>query len=122
MSNIITKENAFFATPRCMYCGNLKEGEKYIPKTRNARPQDFHGKVLDAKPCKNCIEQMKLGVMICIVEDGQVDKEHPRRIGKFITVKQEFMERIKNDVDWNETRFCYMEKSIAVSFGLIKLS
>jgi hypothetical protein len=86
---------------------HLKEGEKIrVPSQR----------------CGDCLELMKIGVVLLSVQDGTEEDDSPYRTGGFVVIKDEAIERMVNPPELAaqiiKQRMCFVPDEAWAALGL----
>jgi len=109
------------ALTKCFYCGKDNDILLAIRYNRKGEPSTdmskFHGKADPRRPCNECKEAMRKGVMLCEVRDGE-KRDNPYRTGKLWVVSAEACKRIFKDIDFDGVRFIFIEERYAKRVGL----
>lgn len=71
------------------------------------------------KPCDNCKEMMKQGVVIISVKDG-TDHDNPYRTGRIFCVRDEAVKKMLGEIP--PKRACFIEDSMLDTMGFPPLT
>jgi hypothetical protein len=94
---------------RCYFCRNIKPLVVCLPGAT------------DHKPCEECADFMKRGVIFMSVRDGETDDKNPCRAGGFAVLTSDVACKILGTemlVEVLAKRYCFVEESVWGRLGL----
>jgi hypothetical protein len=96
--------------PVCYYCGKEKNQVALLGKMEGdvKAPSRM---VIDAEPCDECAEHMKIGVMLIGVRNGETG-ENPYRTGDVLIVTLDAAERMFGTGKFGKNRACFVPDTI----------
>jgi hypothetical protein len=105
--------NPTIAVSHCPLCGKKQDEGILLPGAKCKEKAPMYTEV-PGKPCDNCKEMMKQGVVIVSVRDG-TDHDNPYRTGRIFCVREEAVKKMLGEIP--AKRACFIEDSALDKMG-----